>query len=252
MPQEKAEAHVLRRVDYSETSRIVTFLTPRRGRLACIAKGVRRKSSPLAGVLDTMNRVELVYYWKEGRSVQTLADASLLEAYPGVKNDLERGAFAAFPLELALHVAHENEPSENFYAAFSAGLERLNDWRGDPRAHCAWQIARMLAAAGFEPSLRECVHCGRAIGDNPGFDFEGGAVCGACPAPRRVSRETLASLRALFAAAAECPHVPAPRDAFQLLRGYTARQTESDYRSLRVLDDLFPTADKESAGAPIR
>lgn len=26
-----------------------------------------------------MNRVELVYYWKEGRSVQTLGEASLLE-----------------------------------------------------------------------------------------------------------------------------------------------------------------------------
>ena len=78
MAQEKAEALVLRGVDFSETSRIITFLSPERGLLTCIAKGVRRKGSPLASVLDTFNHVELVYYWKEGRGVHTLGEASLL------------------------------------------------------------------------------------------------------------------------------------------------------------------------------
>lgn len=239
MSQEKSEAHVLRGVDFSETSRIITFLTPNRGQLACIAKGVRRKNSPLSAVLDTMNRVELVYYWKEGRSVQTLGEATLLEPFSRIKSDLERGAYAAFPLELALKVAHENEPCGDFYTALSRGLYSLNAWDGDARAHCCWQVARLLASAGFTPELAECVQCGREIGDNSGFDFRAGAVCATCTPDRRIDRATRDDLRALFSMDAVCPPLASAATTFRILRAYAIRQTETDYRSLRVLDDMF-------------
>ena len=64
MSQERTEAIVLRGVDFSESSRIVTLLSPDRGRLVCMAKGVKRPKSQLAGLLDTFNRLEVVYYWK--------------------------------------------------------------------------------------------------------------------------------------------------------------------------------------------
>ena len=238
--QEKAEAHVLRGVDYGESSRIVTFLTPNRGRLTCIAKGVRRKNSALAPVLGTMNRVELVYYWKEGRGIQTLAEASLLNGYPGIRRDLERGAFAAFPLEIASQVAHENEPSAEFHAALRQGLEGLDAWRGDARAHCCWQVARLLAAAGFSPELAHCVQCGGAIGDNPGFDLNGGVTCGACRTDRRLEPGVYRALRAAFGASGACPDLEAAPALFRVLRAYATRQTETGYRSLRVLDEMFP------------
>lgn len=240
MPQEKAEAHVLRWVDYGDTSRIVTFLTPCRGRLACIAKGVRRKNSPLAAILDTMNRVELVYYWKDGRAVQTLAEASLLDGYGGVKADLERTAFAAFPLELAAKVAHENEPSSAFYRALSQGLSGLNVWEGNARAHCCWQAARLLSAAGFQPELARCVQCGQAISDNPGFNLEGGVTCAECRADRSLSQTALRGLRAMFSAEDRCPAIDAPVEIFRIIRAYAVRQTESSYNSLRVLEEMFP------------
>ena len=112
MSQEKTEGVVLRGVDFSESSRIVTFLTPDRGRLTCMAKGARRRNSRLGPVLDTLNRVELVYFWKEGRDVQPLAEATLLDGFPGVKGDIERSLHTAVPLEVAYKVAQANEPSQ--------------------------------------------------------------------------------------------------------------------------------------------
>ena len=239
MPQEKSEAHVLRGVDFSETSRIITFLTPERGQMTCIAKGARRKNSPLSSALDTLNRVELVYYWKEGRSVQTLGEATLLEPFSRIKSDLERGAYAAFPLEIALKVAHENEPCQNFYRALSRGFYSLNAWDGDALAHCCWQVARLLASAGFTPELADCVQCGREIGDNSGFDFRAGAVCASCTPDRRIDRATRDDLRAVFAAESACPALASAASTFWIIRAYAIRQTETDYRSLRVLDDMF-------------
>jgi len=75
--REHTEAIVLKGVDFSETSRIVTLITPDRGKMACMAKGVKRPKSPMAGVLDTFNRIDLVYTWKDTRQVQTLIEANV-------------------------------------------------------------------------------------------------------------------------------------------------------------------------------
>lgn len=246
MPQERTEAVVLRGVDFSESSRIVTFLTPDRGRLACLAKGARRRKSAVAAALDTFNRVELVYYWKDGRGVQNLSEAALLDAYSGIKNNLEKGVYAAFALEFVAKVAHENEPSRELYAALTGGLASMAAWPGDARTHVCWQLLRFLREAGFEPVLDRCVKTGEAVSDTPGFVYEGGVVAAGCRADRRLSRETYAVLRVLSAARDACPDVRAPDEAFTVLRLYAARQLETEFRSVRVIEEMFGKGKPES------
>lgn len=239
MSQEKTEAVVLRGVAFSETSRIVTFLTPDRGRLACLAKGARRKNCRWGGLLDTYNRVELVYYRKEGREIQTLGDVSLLDGYPGLRADLTRSVYAAFPLELAGKIAHENEPSETLYKALVRGLAGLSNWPGEARTHACWQVLRLLNAAGFAPGLDHCVGCGGETGARAGFAFDGGVVCAACRADRRLSPEALSGLRTLNRALDRCPETTVDADVFAVLRRYAAQQLESDFRSVRVIEEMF-------------
>ena len=239
MPQEKTEAVVVRGVDFSETSRIVTFLTPQRGLMVCMAKGARRKNSPVAAALDAMNRVELVYYWKDGRRTQQMGEVSILDTHSGLKKDLERHTFAAFPLELAYRTAHENEPSEVLYATLTRGLAGLDAWRGDARLHCCWQVMQLLGAAGFAPSLDVCVRCGVELEAAAGFAFEGGVTCSDCTADRRLSPAALACLRALQDAGAACPAVVLDKGVFTLLRCYAARHIETEFKSVRVIESMF-------------
>lgn len=246
VPQEKTEAVVLRGVDYSETSRIVTFLTPARGRIACIGKGARRKNSALAGVLDTFNRVELVYYWKEGREVHPLAEATLTNGFPALKSSLERSCYAQWPVELTYRVAHENEPSESLFLALTEGLAGLSHWPGSARLHACWQVLRLLAAAGFAPSTRQCVRCSSPVAEGPlGFALEGGVVCGACPADGVLTQAGHRLLCVLQEAASACPKSfperpeAAERELFDTLAAYAAYQLESDFKSVRVLKQVF-------------
>jgi len=243
VPQEKTEAVVLRGVDFSETSRVVTFLSPGRGRMACLARGARRKNSPLAAALDTFNRVELVYYWKDGRGVQNLGEVSVLDRFAGVKSDLARGAYGAFPLELTLRVAHENEPSAPLYTALVRGLAGLAAWPGEPRHHACWQVLRLLAAAGFAPELDRCGGCGGALTGRVGFSAADGARCGGCRGDFPLSVEALSAMRALLGAAVACPEAgsAASVEVFRALRRYAAYQLETDFRSLRVLDEVVGT-----------
>lgn len=216
MAQERSEAIVVRGVDFSETSRIVTFLTPARGKMACMAAGIKRANSPIAGALDTFNRLEIVFYWKDGRSVQKLAEAVVLHRFPGLKSDLNKSMFAAFPLELAYKVAQENEPSHVLYATLSDGLADMESWTGAARTHAAWQALRLLTAAGFEPDL----------GSITAFET-------------RVSARALQSLRTLASPSDTCPVREDAPEAFDALARYAARHTDAEFRSLRVIDQLF-------------
>jgi len=247
--QERTEGVVLRGIDFSETSRIVTFLTPDRGRLACMAKGVRRKNSPREAVLDTLNRVELVYYWKAGRAVQLLAEASLLDGFGAIKKELAKNTFAMFPLEIAAKVAHEDEPSEELYATLVRGMEALGEWPGEARTHVCWQAFRLLCAAGFEPSLDMCCVCGKSEPNTPGFSYDGGIACRACRPDGQLSSGEWAALRQIAASRDRCPpfaHLrqgvvtPCPLAAvYEVLHRYAARQLETDLRSVRVIEDMF-------------
>ena len=238
MRQETSEAIVLRGVDFSETSRIVTFLSPARGRLACMARGVKRPKNQLAALLDTFNRLELMYLWKDGRSVQHLTDASLVDGFSAIKRRLDKATFAAFPMELAGKTAHENEPSQELYETLIYGLTSLSGWTGDVRTHVCWQALQLLSVAGFEPRLDACADCGEDVGASPGFAYRGGVTCSRCSSDRRLTREGYEALQALQSDRGQCASAPGD-EAFEVVRRYAAQQLMTDFQSVRVIEQMF-------------
>ncbi len=236
LSQEKTEGIVLRKVDFGDTSAVVTFLTPDRGRLACLAKGMRRKNSGLAAVLDTFNRVELVYYWKDGRGVQNLAEASLLEAWPGLKRNVERLTHAAFLLELCQRAVVENAPAEELYGALSAALAALAAEPGDARAWTACLAHRILCVLGHAPELGACADTGAPPEAARWFSHEHGLAEKA--GDRRLTPGEALALRVM--ADTDAPPERAEAGAvFDMMAGFAARQLETDFRSTRVLRQMF-------------
>lgn len=223
MGQERSEAIVIRGVDFSETSRIVTFLTPNRGKMACMAAGARRAKSAVGSLLDTFNRLEIVYYWKDGRSVQKLGEAALLHGFDRLKANLDTSVYAGFPLEYAYKVAQENEPSQELYATLVDGLTQMEAWQGPARVHAAWQLLRLLRVSGFEPDLS-----GAAA-----FDEQDRT---------RTRTSAVDDLRALSASPRECPAAHDTPESFDALRRYVVRHMDTEFRSLRVIDQLYGRA----------
>jgi DNA repair protein RecO (recombination protein O) len=195
--------------------------------------------NPLAAVLNTFNRVELVCYWRDGRTVQKLGEAVLLDPFPGIKVDLDKTMYGAFPLELAYNVTHENEPSERAYSTLVLGLEGLASWSGDIKTHAAWQVVQLLSVAGFEPTVERCVECGKPIVSPAGFAYRGGVTCAGCRADQKLSPRVYESLSELVHARHACPSVEAGGEVFRLLCGYAARQVDAEFRSLRVIHEML-------------
>ncbi len=235
MAQEKTEGIVLRKVDFGDTSSIVTLLTPDRGRAACMVRGLRRKKSPMAGVLDTFNRVEMVWFRKEGRGVQNLAEAGLLDGFPAVKRDLERVTHAAFLLEICLRAANENEPSRAMYAELVRSLTELGMVDAPAAALVSLEALRLLTVTGHAPELGRCADTGAPAEAALWFSHERGLAQRI--GDTRLDGALLASLRGM-AAGAPPPAETAAR-VFGLMAGFASRQYEADFRSVRVIRQMF-------------
>jgi DNA repair protein RecO (recombination protein O) len=239
---EHSEAVVLRGVDFSQTSRIVTFLAPRRGRLACIAKGVRKPRSGQAAALDTFNRIDIGFIWKDSRNVQTLTECSVVDSFDALKSNLDRSSHASIAAEIALRVAHDNEPSERLYSAMVDGLDALSASPAAIPATACRVVLRLLSAAGFAPTIDTCCVTGRPVTGDAGFAYEGGLTT-----RDRGDRALTASEVALLRQLAGAGPVPVEGDTsrmLQLLCTYAERQLDITLRSARVLEQLTDRAER--------
>jgi DNA repair protein RecO len=122
-----ANAIVLRTTDVKESSRIATLLTDSNGKVAVMAKGVRRPKNRSAGVLETGNIVEVVYYYKSSRSVQTLKEASILHKTYNLRRDFKKLAVVSPTLELLDQIVHEAEESTELYQFAVRMIRWVND-----------------------------------------------------------------------------------------------------------------------------
>lgn len=82
----------LRKVDFSETSQILTLLTDKLGIVGAIAKGAKREKSSIGGPLDLMCLYNVVLYDRSKRgTLSILAQAELQDFFPAA-----RGSYARF------------------------------------------------------------------------------------------------------------------------------------------------------------
>lgn len=111
----KTKAIVLKAIDYSESSIIATIFTKEKGKTAVIAKGARKPKSKFAAFFVPGQLLEVVYYYKQSRSVQTLSDVSFAEKLNSLRVDIQKMAFAVTTLELVGQLLHDNEVNESLF-----------------------------------------------------------------------------------------------------------------------------------------
>lgn len=111
----KTGSIVLRSVDYSESSLIATLFTRSQGIVSVIAKGARLPRSRFSAALTPGQVLETLYYFKPGRSVQTLSEVSYLHKLDSLRVDLHKMALSVTTLELIGQVLHELEENSELF-----------------------------------------------------------------------------------------------------------------------------------------
>lgn len=189
MPVIKDQAIALRRLDYSETSQVLLFLTRDHGPRRLIAKGIKRGNARrFATGIDLLERGDLAFSARPGRdsSLGTLTEWRQLDLHVGLRADLPRLYAAQYAAEITAAMTEESDPHPELFDAFAALLELLaaDGDRGVLAPLVGYQ-AHLLTSVGLWPDLTRCLLCGRAAPPGRAAYYapqQGGLVCRNCVA----------------------------------------------------------------------
>lgn len=236
---------LLRSHPYSESSRVLRFLTEDHGVVGVMAKGIRKGHR--GGGMDLFGEVALTLHIRPGRELQTLGEVSPIRPRRGLGSHPLRLACAGVLAELVLR-HHGEAPTPEVFSALGEGLDRLE--------HAPLEVVpatllaegwRLVSALGFHPQVAACVLCGSELGpDEVGrFDFDAGGVrCASCAQGMlgpRVGPGARAQLRSLLDGG--IPEVlERPRAHLQLLSDFVTHHVSGvrPLEAFRVLAWFLP------------
>lgn len=172
---------IIGRHNFGEADRIIVLLTPERGVVRGVAKGVRKIKSRLAGHLELFSESELML--AEGRNLDVVTSARLIH-HLDIGNDYERMRLAYLCAEMVNRLGTDSGHHEGLYALLHKAYAGLAS--GPPDATLElWFKLRLLACLGYRPELGRCMICGTTADDREYlFNVElGGIVDIGCSTP---------------------------------------------------------------------
>ncbi len=183
MSSEKATAIVIRSVEFSETSLVVTLFTREFGKIGALAKGARRLKSPFESALDLLALCRIVFLHKSSDALDLLTEAKLLRRFRPAGRNLA-GLYAAYYVaELLGAMTDDDDPHPELFDLADQTLAALG--AGEPVAK--WIMRFELGALrllGHAPSLNSCVECGATVTPTAGRvafgQLDGGVLCPKC------------------------------------------------------------------------
>jgi DNA repair protein RecO len=167
----RTEAIILRRTNYGEADRILNLLTPERGKLSAIAKGVRKSKSKLAGGLELFATCDVTLLG--GKSdMFTVSSARLVKFYGDILKDYDRMQLA-YELVKMINRATETVSEPEFYYLLRDSLVYLGELSVDYRVVELWFRLRFAAALGVGLNLAATAS-GEALQADVRYNFDFG------------------------------------------------------------------------------
>ena len=161
----KADAIILHSKKQGETSKVVTLYTKEFGKITTMAKGSRGMKSKYLGALETFNHIDVVFYKKEGRGMQYLSQASILDPFQSIHTTLGKVALASIPCEIINRGEEENHSHPQIFGLLLDALQALEQNSKNLRNIVRAFELHYMISSGFEPALDACNICGKKEAD---------------------------------------------------------------------------------------
>ena len=179
-----ADALILRTVDFSETSLIVTLYTRQFGKIEALAKGGRRLKGPFECSLDILARNSVVFIPKRGDVLDLLTESKLIRRFRVHPSNLAGTLGGYYVAELVNSFTPLGDPMPSLYDLTVKVLHQLEEGTFVMRTLIRFE-GRLLQLLGHSPSLHHCVECGAEIPrrENTQIVFgmiDGGVLCSEC------------------------------------------------------------------------
>ena len=179
MPIRRVEAIILRTRDYSESDRLITYITRSHGQLTGIAKGARRSKKRFVHTLEPFSHVLITYAERSTSGLVRIDASELKDAFTALRGDIIRLGYASLSCEMVLEISPEREPNPPLFSLLHQYLAQL-EHGADPENTSLLFQTRMLSLSGYTPVLQGCVRCGQKLDAQDNWFFsipQGGLLC---------------------------------------------------------------------------
>jgi DNA repair protein RecO (recombination protein O) len=185
MALENDSAICVRRIEYSETSQILTLFGRRFGLMRLIAKGAHRRtkagSSKFDGGIDLLDRGEAVFSHSTTRELPPLTEWKLTEGHQPLHRSLRAMHLGMLCAELVTSLFEEHDPHPELYDRLKEMLVDL----GTAKVEETFLLfcLDLLREAGFPPEMNACTECGQLVSNHDRAYFSasrGGVICRNC------------------------------------------------------------------------
>jgi DNA repair protein RecO (recombination protein O) len=218
----------LRKVEYSETSQILTLLGREHGLMRLIAKGAHRRTkagaSKFDGGLDLLDLGDGVFSLRLEKDLATLTEWSLRDGHLELRSNLRALYLGQYAAELVSLLVEEHDPHAALFDRLEQTLRELATSRRE-EVFLSFQLD-LFREAGYLPDFTGCSNCHAPFSDRAAWSFSanrGGLVCRDCEgtAPDRISLDPrLLSMVALIL------RLPRQNGSLQRLPRLTRHQTD--------------------------
>lgn len=199
----KTEGIVLREVEYQDADKLLTVLTREYGKLTVRVHGAKSARSRHKTACQLLAYSEYTLLQRQERYV--LTEATCIEMFAQLRNDLELLSLASYFAQVTEAVAQEDDPLPELLSLLLNALYALSRLKLPQATVKAVFELRLACISGFLPDLRGCAVCGKPDCDR--FNITQGVLqCAACTSAATdgirmpVSAGTLAALRYIASA----------------------------------------------------
>ncbi len=176
----KTEALVLKSLSYGETSQIVRLYTQDEGKVSLMAKGARRLKSPFRGYLDPLNHLEVIYYDKPTREIQTLTRVTFIRAFLRESRDYTHPMYGLAILEAIDKFTHDVEDNQQVFNLAQRVLARIDEKPDKAANGLAYFLLRLTVIMGYHLNLERCARCQYPLSEAYYNTSDDQLVCAGC------------------------------------------------------------------------
>ncbi len=150
-----SNAIVLKRFPYGESSIIAKCFVKNRGKLSFIVHGARRKKSPRSSHFQPANCLDIVYYYKPTKNLQTISKSSFINTWKHITQDFKKISYCMALMELTERCLSENDPHESLYDELFKALLSIENNTGNDNLTFWYYQYQILNKLGFKPDFTQ-------------------------------------------------------------------------------------------------
>ena len=156
----QTKAIVLQIRPWSQTSHMVTWLTPDHGKIVTSVKGACRPKSAFLGQYDLFYTCDLLFYRREHEGIHAIRECTPVALREPLRRCWRHAAVAAYLADLTARVSVGQQESLAFFSLLTQTLDRLaSPQTSDLCLLLLWYETHLLRLLGLMPDLTTCPHC---------------------------------------------------------------------------------------------